>query len=409
MSGQQSAVSTPCRVAKTPPNSCKQGPMKATIPMSGVVKPTSTVKSARSPTMVTCISPSLSWRNRTSPEQASGQRSPGSSSYKGKSKYSGRSVEAMRRTASLDTIYLKGHWPRDSCSWGHMGTLQIDRATQTDEGDWSESRKIHCISEGEDKFDKFGLRPKLRGNKESSSRHVSPGDHVSNTSSQTLASCIISPTLKINPVNISLKPIPKPSMRSSVEGLNQEIEKIVLRTGSEGNSSDRPDLQQATPEGHRAPLAELLRYKSRSVNTQTPQDFSHSSGDSHGSSPDNEASKLGTSPHINKFLAREPPDGCEKVRLKSLDEKTNILLEHAPQPSSFKLKPSLGSAFKILQPKLSPSEEQLEPTNPQDIPSNNVTTSFGRPLLSASSLSLRPHLKSANQCFIFVSDGAESL
>ena len=31
------------------------------------------------------------------------------------------------------------------------------------------------------------------------------------------------------------------------------------------------------------------------------------------SSPDLDGSKLGTSPQINRFLAREPPDGCEKV------------------------------------------------------------------------------------------------
>lgn len=36
---------------------------------------------------------------------------------------------SIRRTASLDTIYLKGHWPRDGFHW-HMGTLQIDKATQ---------------------------------------------------------------------------------------------------------------------------------------------------------------------------------------------------------------------------------------------------------------------------------------
>lgn len=35
----------------------------------------------------------------------------------------------MRRTASLDTIYLKGHWPKDNFYW-HTGTLQIDKATQ---------------------------------------------------------------------------------------------------------------------------------------------------------------------------------------------------------------------------------------------------------------------------------------
>jgi len=30
----------------------------------------------------------------------------------------------IRRTASLDTIYLQGHWPRDSFN------LQVDKATQ---------------------------------------------------------------------------------------------------------------------------------------------------------------------------------------------------------------------------------------------------------------------------------------
>lgn len=33
------------------------------------------------------------------------------------------------------------------------------------------------------------------------------------------------------------------------------------------------------------------------------------------SSPDLDGAKLGTSPQINRFLAREPPDGCEKVIL----------------------------------------------------------------------------------------------
>lgn len=34
------------------------------------------------------------------------------------------------------------------------------------------------------------------------------------------------------------------------------------------------------------------------------------------SSPDLDGSKLGTSPQINRFLAREPPDGCEKVNIR---------------------------------------------------------------------------------------------
>lgn len=32
-------------------------------------------------------------------------------------------------------------------------------------------------------------------------------------------------------------------------------------------------------------------------------------------SPDVDSNKLALSPHINKFLTREPPDGCEKVKI----------------------------------------------------------------------------------------------
>lgn len=34
---------------------------------------------------------------------------------------------SMRRTASLDTIYLTGHWPRESM---YLSNLQVDRSTQ---------------------------------------------------------------------------------------------------------------------------------------------------------------------------------------------------------------------------------------------------------------------------------------
>ncbi|KAJ8966961.1 hypothetical protein NQ314_003183 [Rhamnusium bicolor] len=303
MSGQQSQ-STPARVPKSSPNLVKQGPMKATIPMSSVLKQTSNLKSGHSP----AVSPTYYWKNRTSPDHSSGQRSPGSSAYK-------------------------------------------DKTTQTDESDWLDPRKIHSISETDDKIEKLMIRQKIRNTKESNGKHGSPGDNTLNTSSQTLSSCIFSPTFKANPVCIPLKPLPKSSIRNSVEGLNQEIERIVLKTG-----------------GHRAPLAELFRStRSRSVNTQTPQDFGgscHSSGDSQGSSPDQEASKLGTSPHINKFLAREPPDGCEKVHLKSMDERKLVPHEHAPQPCTFKLKPSLGSAFQILQPNISNTVDRDLPLVP---------------------------------------------
>ncbi|KAJ8917724.1 hypothetical protein NQ315_005173 [Exocentrus adspersus] len=390
MSGQH-GQGTPARIAKSSPNSGKQGPMKATIPLSSVLKQNSTLKSGNSP----AVSPTYFWKNRSSPDHSSGQRSPGSSTYKGKPRNLGPcSPEGtlIRRTASLDTIYLKGQWPRDSFYW-HTGTLQLDKATQTDESDWLDPRKIHSISEN-DKIEKLTIRPKPRGTKETNGKHNLLGDNTLNSSSQTLSPCMLSPTFKATSVCIPMKPIQKASIRSSVEGLNQEIERIVLKTGSESHSSRSEDYDkfyQITPEGHRAPFPDLYRgARSRSVNTQTPQDFGgseHSSGpptrdssplmrrrymdspfsetgDSVGSSPDQEASKLGTSPHINRFLAREPPDGCEKVHLKSLEETKYVPLERAPQPCTFKLKPSLGSAFQLLQPNITNTVDQDLPLVP---------------------------------------------
>ncbi|XP_033231069.1 protein FAM117B-like isoform X1 [Belonocnema kinseyi] len=154
-------------------------------------------------------------------------------------------------------------------------------------------------------------------------------------------------------------------MRSSIEGLNQEIEGLVLKSTNSYSDSDHMIedkyaryREQITPEGHRAPLADLLR-ATRSVNTQTPAtdmpSSSYSSGGSRGSTPEQEKeSRLGTSPHINRFLAREPPDGCEKVHLKFTEDSRRPMdfskLDYYPKPCvAFQLKPSLGSAFLPLQ------------------------------------------------------------
>ncbi|XP_018320298.1 glucocorticoid-induced transcript 1 protein isoform X2 [Agrilus planipennis] len=394
---------TPARVRKSSPSS-KQGPLKATVPMSSLLKNSNNLR-RNSPN----LSPTCSWKNRFSPDRSSGQRSPGSASYRGKSESLEHATtsDVIRRTASLDTIYLKGQWPRDMLYWQH-NFLQVDKATQTDEADLLDARKMHVIAENsEDKLEKVIIRQRLqRNNKDSTGKHlVSPsnlamaGDHslvLPSTSSQTSASFLVSPISKANPINIPLKPIPKPTIRSSVEGLNQEIERLVLRTSLSGSdyfdkNEDFGKFCQVVPEGHRAPLAEIFR-TTRSVNTQTPVkgEFTgscHSSGPpsresasplipghldsspgdtggSQGSSPDHEGGKLGTSPHINRFLAREPPDGCEKVHLKSLNEKRDLTLDSGPQPCSFQLKPSLGSAFQLLQPSSNSSPDRELPLVP---------------------------------------------
>lgn len=393
MSGQ----STPQRG----PNSMK--PMKATIPMSSLLKSST---GAGHTTLNPTLSPTTCWsKTRTSPDHSLGQRSPGSAVHKAKSKTLGSVSNSggniIRRTASLDTIYLKGQWPRESYYW-QIGYLQVDKSTQTDERDWLDSRKIHSITENEDKLEKMIMQKKIqRSNTQPHSPNgrppVSPGntiDHncLTSNSSQTNTSCL---TSKAMPVNIPIKPLPRPTMRSSVEGLNQEIEGLVLKSSSSGsNNIDRHEdydkICQITPEGHRAPFPEMFRH-TRSVNTQTPSardimGSCHSSNGSQGSSPDYQQDltglncpgslgstisstgiKLGSSPQI--FLARGPPDGCEKVHLKSSAELvvdrpaiipgmimggTNnepaFLRDIQPhQQSAFQLKQSSGSAFQLLQ------------------------------------------------------------
>lgn len=125
-----------------------------------------------------------------------------------------------------------------------------------------------------------------------------------------------------------------------------------------------------TPEGHRAPIAELF-HSTCSVDTQTPcGNSSHrlpnrgtSSASSQPESPEcdksaspdcdvsSHTSKLGTSPRINKFLAREPPDGCEKVKIvdenrKGVPAGSSEVADGVSKPSSqFVLRPSQSSAF----------------------------------------------------------------
>ncbi|KAL4715996.1 hypothetical protein ACJJTC_013296 [Scirpophaga incertulas] len=312
------------RVRKQSDCPAKQGPMRATLPVSSVMKQSGGIKKScnNSPT----LSPTNVWR-RISPDHAlSGQRSPGAVNYKGKGRF-GSSV--IRRTASLDTLYHKGQWPRDF--YLHAGQLQVDKSTQTDEGGGISGRSSR--GSDDDKLDRF-LRSRLRSYKTSTS-----GDNSSQTMSPGFWSRFGSGS------------VPLRAARSSVEGLNQEIERLVLYPAS-GTQTPHLDRirDKITPEGHRAPLAELFR---RSVNTQTPHDLchtTHSSGGSVCSSPDMEGSKLGTSPQINRFLAREPPDGCEKVNLKAGEGCSEQVSVMKPAVAGFTLRPSVRSAFQPLQP-----------------------------------------------------------
>ncbi|XP_074026566.1 protein FAM117B isoform X3 [Leptinotarsa decemlineata] len=333
------------RILKSSCNLAKHGPMKATIPLASLMKQGNS--GCESSASTATFSSIYSWRNRSDP---SGQRSPGSSSYKERIKPL-HLFGSIRRSVSLDTIYLKGNWP--GRSYWFARALQVDKATQTDESDCLD---VICIPDSGRTTD---LCQSTENTKELGSIY-SPGE--TNLSSSSKSSSYYSLFLAsfISPTTI--KPLPKPCFRSSAEDLNREIETIVQRSDRDYYST-RPlhsgIFYHEAPDGHRAPLADLLckKWRSCSVNTQTPEG-------SQGSSPDQESSTLGPSPQINKFIAREPPDGCEKIQSKTMVSRRSLSLEHVPQPSTFKLKPSEGSAFEPLQPNASNTLDKDQPLVP---------------------------------------------
>lgn len=301
----------------------------------------------------------------------------------------------MRRTASLDAICLTAQWPRDLHSY--CGRPMVDRATQTPD-DWKEVERIKFVQKKAtlppgDSLEMKYIRQRLQRTAQQQGGRTSPrwspvqGDHQLGGLAAAPLSPPPSPSVAI-PIQQPRRTTPPgggaPRMRNSVEGLNQEIERLVLKGISGAGTENEAELERVmgpTPEGHRAPIAELFHSTCCSVDTQTPSGSDGSNGflDSssrHGSSrpdslecdksasPDLEVSghtsKLGTSPQINKFLTREPPDGCEKVKI--IDEGRGALRSVKPasslmaggdgpggevlKPSSqFVLRPSQSSAF----------------------------------------------------------------
>ncbi|XP_058837757.1 protein FAM117B-like [Topomyia yanbarensis] len=349
-------------------------PMKAFVPVSSLlVRGTGSLQCATSggggigsKSLSATLSPPI---RHISPEHAvSGNRSPGALTYKGK--LLTLNEGSMRRTASLDALYLR---PVPTWNQAASTLLQLDKATQTDESFLERTRGTTWMpSTGTGTGPSVDASPVITRSDVTTPtdlkmekvirqrlQRTHRGEH--SVSSQTL-----SPNhAKASPVSIPSRtcpPVHMRPMRSSVEGLNQEIEKLVLYTGqSHACRSDLEMYSRGTPEGHRAPLAELFHAASggsatltsdtRSVNTQTPLGDTLSSDEgSQSTSPDEGAAVTSASPRINRFLAREPPDGCEKVNLKLTEADTSTNTTHFKPCVAFQLRPSLGSAFQPLQP-----------------------------------------------------------
>uniref|UniRef100_A0A1B0CL71 Uncharacterized protein n=1 Tax=Lutzomyia longipalpis TaxID=7200 RepID=A0A1B0CL71_LUTLO len=355
----------------------REVPLRAVLPVSSLLRgytrlPSGTYFGA------SAFSPPL---RHISPEHlAAGHRSPGAVNYKVSGKPVVRPLEpCIRRTASLDALTT----PRPV--WSTVQThpssmlLHVDKATQTEESYCQEmsGRSSTDILRSDTPTEGVKIEKVIRQRLQQRSHSQRSTEHAVQTQSSLPGSALRASPVTIPPRSGAtghLRP-----MRSSVEGLNQEIEKLVLIPGQQHScrpESNRNLFSRGTPDGHRAPIAELLHGDTRSVNTQTPLgDVFVSSDDSQSTSPDESSSHgagsyraapggiSSASPRINKFLAREPPDGCEKVNLRPT--------ESTEQTTIFKpcfvggLRPSLGSAFQPLQP-LSPSSEEAPSTPPKE-------------------------------------------
>ncbi|XP_071418108.1 protein FAM117B [Pithys albifrons albifrons] len=367
---------------------------------------------------------------RSSPER----KSPSSPVCKDKSRPPSSSPSSIvRRTSSLDTLaapYLAGQWPREN--HGQAAPCMRDKATQT-ESAWAEEylekkRSSHKRSSSwgsnEQLKEIAKLRQQLQRSKHSSRHHrdkerQSPfhGNHAAiNHSQAPIPKSALVPVIPITKSTGS-------RFRNSVEGLNQEIEIIIKETGDK----EEQLVPQDIPDGHRAPPPLAQRSSStRSIDTQTPggaEKGSNNSSRSQSVSPTsflticNESSeespcsaddllgdsrdkengnnsplpKYATSPKPNNsyMFKREPPEGCEKVKVfeenlpKPLHE---IPAFYCPDKNKVNFIPKSGSAFclvSILKPLLPTQDLTLKGTAHSLTVSSSMTPGLLQPISMA--------------------------
>ncbi|KAJ8003347.1 hypothetical protein DPEC_G00147380 [Dallia pectoralis] len=293
-------------------------------------------------------------------------------------------------------FHLIGPWPQDG-SHAHHTPCMRDKATQTPRA-WADERRrgSHKRSASCGSTDQLKeiakLRQQLQRSKRSS-RHRRDKDRKSPFNGSHAALTQMPNKTILIPIPIS-KATP-PRFRNSLEGLNQEIERIIIRDTTE--QRDEVVIPQDVPDGHRAPppLPPQRSSSTRSIDTQTPSggglggsNRSNSSSRSDSISPSYlsilndlggcspypiEDKDLGPCSPLPKYAAspkpnnsymfkREPPEGCEKVKVfeefipRPLQEIPPFL---CPDRNKVNFIPKSGSAFclvSILKP-LMPTPE----------------------------------------------------
>ncbi|XP_070708559.1 protein FAM117A-like [Pempheris klunzingeri] len=316
----------------------------------------------------------------------------------------------MRRTMSLDAIigpYLQGHWPKEP--EGQSSLSRKDKSTQTPDS-WSDKSQSRRGSSSHKRSASWGsaehLREiaKLKQQLQQRSKHAVSGGHDGDRQGGfPQGSCSLG-TTQTQPIPIPLAPLSTlvPRLRCSVEGLNQELEGMFI--------CQPPHPQHRlleVPDGHRAPVppqscssgsqsdptTTLLSSSSSSSSPRSPPAYISTSPpslevahlDLHQGlmdsaemcllspcSSQNEADLplpllMSSSPGPNKSCCfqREPPEGCEKVRVceeaSTPHQLKPALISSCPDPNKVNFTPHGGSAFcpvSLLKPLL-PSMDLL--------------------------------------------------
>lgn len=303
----------------------------------------------------------------------------------------------MRRTVSLDAIigpYLQGHWPKEV--EGQASSCRKDKSTQTPDSwlDKSQSRNgssNHKRSASWGSAEHLKEIAKLKQQLQQRSKPVSGGYDRDHHSGYPHGNGHLG-TTQTKPIPIPLAPLSTlvPRLRCSVEGLNQELEGMFICQPSHAHQRFLE-----VPDGHRAPVpSQSCSSGSQSDPATTPPSSPCCSPPCASASPpasedmhqgimentemchmpsfnsQNEMDLpllISSSPGPNKSFCfqREPPEGCEKVRVweetSTLHQPKPAAIASCPDPNKVNFTPHGGSAFcpvSLLKPLL-PSMDLL--------------------------------------------------
>ncbi|XP_035254302.1 protein FAM117A-like [Anguilla anguilla] len=274
---------------------------------------------------------------------------------------------SIRRTLSLDNMvgpYLQGQWPKEP----HQAASCVnDKATQTP-STWSDESRGRRAGVGHKRSASWGSAEhlkdiaKLKHHLQKRSKHGVPSGHGRDPQQQQQHPPPAGHALGATQT-MPLTPLCRvtPRLRHSVEGLNLELERVFVHE----SPAERPQILDV-PDGHRAPVP-AQRCSSDSQSDPSPALLSPppspcSAGEtadtadsgtlcSSPSPPPGSAGPSPCSPRPRKTCSfqREPPEGCERVRVceeaLSPCEGQAAPRPSCPDPNKVNFTPHGGSAF----------------------------------------------------------------